>query len=308
MMNDYYNHRRHGINYMRQDDKEIDPPGHATDLFSSWAVDYIQSRSGAKKPFFLYLAYNAPHVPVQPPDDWLRRVNARQKNIDQTRAKLVAFIEHLDYGIGRVISALRETNAYDNTLIIFTSDNGGQLNVGANNGPFTGSKQQMFEGGICVSFAAVWPGKIKPASSSETVALTMDIFPTVCEAAGAAFSHEIDGRSFLQTLLGKSQPEQERFLFWVRREGNEKSPQPYYKGGRAYYAARYGRWKLLQNNPFEPLRLYDLKADPKEQNPLSQEHPAYKKLVVALKKHIIKAGAVPWQKYPVELPPDNWNK
>jgi hypothetical protein len=76
----------------------------------------------------------------------------------------------------------------------------------------------------------------------------------------------------------------------------------------AYYAARYGRWKLLQNSPYEPLRLYDLKADPKEQNPLSEKHPAYKKLVTALKKHIIKAGAVPWQKHPVELPPDNWNE
>jgi arylsulfatase A-like enzyme len=81
MMDDYYQHRRHGNNYMRLNDKQIDPKGHATDLFTQWAVDYINSRSKKTQPFFLYLAYNAPHTPIQPPDDWLRRVKNRQTNI-----------------------------------------------------------------------------------------------------------------------------------------------------------------------------------------------------------------------------------
>ncbi|MGY8651520.1 MAG: sulfatase-like hydrolase/transferase, partial [Verrucomicrobiia bacterium] len=71
MIDDYYKHRRHGINYFRENEKEIDPPGHATDLFTEWAIDYLDDRKGKKEPFFLYLSYNAPHTPIQPPADWL---------------------------------------------------------------------------------------------------------------------------------------------------------------------------------------------------------------------------------------------
>jgi arylsulfatase A-like enzyme len=294
MMDDYYKHRRHGINYMRLNEKEIDPKGHATDLFTQWAIDYIKERSKSKKPFFLYLAYNAPHTPIQPPKDWLEKVKNREKGISDKRAKLVALIEHLDDGIGKVIASLKESGLYDNTLIIFTSDNGGQTGVGAGNGPLRGGKQDMYEGGIRVPMCAVWPGKIKPGSRSDRVALSMDLFPTICETAEASPDHEIDGRSILPTLLGKSQSVEDRFLFWVRREGGGY-------GGRAYYAARYGDFKLVHNNPFEPLKLYNLKDDPQEQNPLERRHPMYNKLFTALRNHIIEAGAVPWQKYPVKI-------
>ncbi len=294
MMDDYYNHRRHGNNYMRLNNKEIDPKGHATDLFTQWAVDYIKSRSNKAQPFFLYLAYNAPHTPIQPPADWLQRIKSREKNISDKRAKLVALIEHLDDGIGRVITALKKSGQSNNTLVIFTSDNGGQLVVGASNGPLRAGKQDMYEGGIREPMCAVWPNRIKPNSRSSRVALTMDLFPTICEAAGADIAHKIDGRSILPTLLGKDQPEEDRFLFWVRREGGRY-------GGRAYYAARYGDYKLVQNSPFEPLELYNLKDDPQEQNPLGKKHRMYQRLFTALRNHIIEAGAVPWQKYPVEI-------
>ena len=292
MMDDYYNHRRHGNNYMRLNGKEIDPEGHATDLFTQWSIDYINDRAKSDKPFFLYLAYNAPHTPIQPPADWLDRVKKRQHGIDGKRAKLVALIEHLDDGIGKVIAALKDAGLNNNTLVIFTSDNGGQLNVGANNGPLRAGKQDMYEGGIRVPMCAVWPGKIQPGTRSDRVALTMDLYPTICEAAGAKISRQIDGRSILPTLLGKLQPAEERFLFWVRREGGGY-------GGRAYYAARYGDYKLVQNNPFEPMQLYNLKDDPQEQKPLGRKNKMYQKLFTALRNHIIEAGAVPWQKYPV---------
>jgi len=294
MMDDYYNHRRHGINYMRLNQKEIDPKGHATDLFSQWAIDYIKDRSRSKQPFFLYLAYNAPHTPIQPPKDWFEKVKKREKNISDKRARLVALIEHMDDGIGKVIASLKDNGLDNNTLIIFTSDNGGQLNVGANNGPLRAGKQDMYEGGIRVPMCAVWPSKIKAGSRGDRVALTMDLCPTICEAAAAAVDYEIDGRSILLTLLGKSQPAEDRFLFWVRREGGGY-------GGRAYYAVRYGDFKLVQNSPFEPLQLYNLKDDPKEQNLLDRKHPMYNKLFTALRNHIIEAGAVPWEKYPVKL-------
>ena len=293
MMDDYYNHRRHGNNYMRLNDREIDPKGHATDLFTQWAINYIDERAKAGQPFFLYLAYNAPHTPIQPPVDWLERVKKREKGIDDKRARLVALIEHLDDGIGKVLAALKVAGVSDNTLVIFTSDNGGQIGVGASNGPLRAGKQDMYEGGIRVPMCAVWPGKIKPDSRSERVALTMDVYPTICDAAGAQIAHTIDGRSILPTLLGKPQPAEDRFLFWVRREGSGY-------GGRAYYAARYGDWKLVQNNPFEPMELYNLKDDPQEQKPLGKKNKMYQKLFTALRNHIIEAGAVPWQKYPVE--------
>jgi arylsulfatase A-like enzyme len=294
MMDDYYNHRRHGNNYMRLNNKEIDPEGHATDLFSQWSVDYINSRSKAAQPFFLYLAYNAPHTPIQPPADWIKRIKNREKNISDTRAKLVALIEHMDDGIGRVIAALKNSGQNDNTIIIFTSDNGGQLNVGANNGSLRAGKQDMYEGGIREPMCAVWPGRIKSASRSNRVALTMDLYPTICNAAGVEITHKIDGQSILPTLLGAEQHEEDRFLFWVRREGGRY-------GGRAYYAARYGDYKLVQNSPFEPHELYNLKDDPQEQNPLNKKHRMYQKLFTALRNHIIEAGAVPWEKYPVDI-------
>ena len=292
MMDDYYNHRRHGNNYMRLNGKEIDPEGHATDLFTQWSIDYINDRAKSDRPFFLYLAYNAPHTPIQPPADWLDRIKKREPGIDEKRAKLVALIEHLDDSIGKVVKVLKDAGVSDNTLVIFTSDNGGQLNVGANNGTLRAGKQDMYEGGIRVPMCAVWPGKIKPGMRSERVALTMDLYPTICEAAGAKIDHQIEGRSILPTLLGKLQPAEDRFLFWVRREGGGY-------GGRAYYAARYGDYKLVQNSPYEPMELYNLKDDPQEQKPLGKKNKMYQKLFTALRNHIIEAGAVPWQKYPV---------
>jgi arylsulfatase A-like enzyme len=295
MMDDYYDHRRHGFNYMRLNDKEIDPQGHATDLFTQWAIDYLRERSREKQPFFLYLAYNAPHVPIQPPREWLERVRQREKGITDKRAGLVALIEHLDAGIGKIVEALKETGLADNTLVIFTSDNGGQIGVGASNGPLRSGKGDMYEGGIRVPMCAAWPGRIRAGSRSDHVALTMDLFPTICEAAGVKIEHKIDGRSMLPVLTGGTKPEEDRVLFWVRREGGNRY------GGQAYYAARQGDFKLLQNSPFEPLELYNLKDDPKEERPLDRTHPMYGKLFKALQNHITESGAVPWQKYPVNL-------
>ena len=128
-MDDYYTHRRAGFNYMRLNQKEIDPKGHTTDLFTDAAIDYLRSRETEQSPFFLYLAYNAPHTPIQPPKDWLQKVKKREHGIDEKRAKLVALIEHLDDGIGKVIKELEKSGLSKNTLIIFTSDNG--YNCGA---------------------------------------------------------------------------------------------------------------------------------------------------------------------------------
>lgn len=221
MMDDYYTHLRHGVNFMRENTQTISPEGHATDLFTAWTIDYLNKRREAKydKPFFLYLAYNAPHVPIQPPQEWLDKVKAREPNITPQRQKLIALIEHLDYNVGRVIETLKANGQYENTLIVFTSDNGGQLNIGANNGALRGGKEDLYEGGIRVPFGAVWQNHFKPNARSDRIALAMDLLPTFCEAAGAKIEGRIDGESILPTLLGQNVSGSERTLFWMRREG-----------------------------------------------------------------------------------------
>lgn len=290
MMDDYYTHRRHDINYMRRNRETITPSGHATDLFSNWAVDFLNTQRTARAPFFLYLAYNAPHVPLQPPPEQLAAVKQREPNIGAQRARLVALIEHMDAGIGRVLAALGANNQANDTLIVFTSDNGGQTNVGGRVGSFRGSKQDLYEGGLRVPFAAAWPNRIAPNSRSEQVALTMDLFPTVAEAAGVTVKHQIDGASLLPLWRGENSPIRERDLFWMRREGGA----PYF--GQDYYAVRRGPWKLLHNTPFAPLQLYNLESDPGEQKNLVEENPKiYADLLKVLQLQIQRAGAMRWQ-------------
>ena len=291
MMDDYYKHRRHGINYMRIGTKEIDPQGHATDLFTDWACDYLRGRTRKKAPFFLYLAYNAPHTPIQPPEDWVEKVLQREKGIDPARARLVALIEHMDDGIGKVMETISKTGLAANTLVIFTSDNGGQLSVKANNGPLRDGKQSMYEGGLKVPACAVWPEKIAAGSHSDQIAITMDLFATICDVVGVPVKHTIEGRSILPTLLGKSQAAEDRDLFFHRREGGERY------GGLTIHAIRRGEWKLLQNSPFAPMELYNLTQDPAERNDLANDNrKVYREMLSALRVQIQRGGAVPWQR------------
>lgn len=290
MMDDYHTHLRHGNNYMRHNGETITPTGHATDLFTEWACDYIRERAAAGQPFFLHLAYNAPHTPIQPPEDWLARVKQREPGISDKRAKLVALIEHLDAGVGRVLDAIQQGGLDQRTLIVFTSDNGGQIEAGANNGPWRDGKQSMYEGGLRVPFLARWPGRIPAAARTDFAAITMDLFPTLCEAAGLAPPAGIDGRTFLPTLLGQRQPAHERDLFFTRREGGNAY------GGKTIDAVIRGEWKLLQNNPWQPLELYNLRADPAEKENLAATNRAkFNELSAALRGQIQRAGRVPWQ-------------
>lgn len=294
MMDDYYKHRRHGINYMRLNEQEIDPKGHATDLFTDWSCDYLRRQSKGQ-PFFLYLAYNAPHTPIQPPTEWIAKVKKREPGISDKRAKLVALIEHMDAGIGKVMATLRETKLEENTIVVFSSDNGGQLSVGANNGPLRDGKQSVYEGGLKVATAVVWPGHLTPGSRTALRAMSMDIFPTLLEAADVDITHHIEGVSFLPTLLGRRQAELRIDWFFSRREGGTRY------GGRTIEAVRRGDWKLLQNSPFAPQELYNLKDDPLEENNLINKNRAvYNQLAAALRKQIQRYGTVPWQ--PPEKP------
>jgi arylsulfatase A-like enzyme len=280
MMDDYWTHLRGGLNWMRENETVIQPEGHATDLFARWSQEYIEDRAGLENPFFLYLAFNAPHSPIQPPVEWLERVEAREPGLSPERARLVAFIEHLDARIGDVLQTLEQTGLARNTLVVFASDNGGALRYAASNGALRGGKQDHFEGGIRVPMAAVWPGRIPSGSSTANIAQLMDLFPTFCEVAAADSGKAVDGISLLPTLLGEEQVTDDRVLFWVRQEGNMRF------GGQTYYAARHKQFKILQNTPWEPYSFFDLAADPMEQSPLPPRGDVYDFLFRQLMEHI----------------------
>lgn len=290
MMDDYNTHRRHNINYMRENTDVIDPGGHATDLFTEWSVNYLRERSKIDQPFFLYLAYNAPHSPVQPPAAWVAKVKARSPGIEEKRAALVAFIEHMDDGIGKVVDALKETGQYENTLIVFTSDNGGDMNSRPDNGPLRSGKGTMYEGGIRVPASFHWPARIKPGTVSEQVNLSMDLFPTLLEAAGATNNQRLSGRSFFKTLVtGRHDPE-DRPIYFVRREGNPEF------GGQCIYGLRLGDWKLLQNRPYQGMELYNLREDPLEKNNvILEQREVYARLHKLLMRQIQRGGRSAWQ-------------
>ncbi len=292
MMDDYWTHRRHDINYMRKNKEIIDPVGHATDLFTQWVTNYFDERAKQKQPFFMYLAYNAPHFPIQPPKEWLEKVQKREPGINPKRAALVALIEHMDDGLGKVIKSLKDNDLYDNTIIIFSSDNGGHLPDLPNNGPTRDGKQSMYEGGLKVPTCVAWPGKIKAGTVSSQVNLTMDIFPTLLEIAQVKPSNKIEGQSFLTSLLDQKFREfPERELYFTRREGGLDY------NGQSSYAIRQGDWKLLRNKPGEAMELYNLKNDPLEkENIISKNKSIYVELNKKLMYHIQQGAKVTWQK------------
>ncbi|MEX1039235.1 MAG: sulfatase-like hydrolase/transferase [Pirellulaceae bacterium] len=291
MMDSYWHHRRHDNNYLRLNDQVIEAEGHATDLFTDWSIEYLRSRVEAPDPFFLYLAYNAPHFPIEPPQDWLQKVQARNPQLDEKRAKNVAFVEHLDDSIGKVLAALKETGQADNTLVVFTSDNGGSLPHAQNNDPWRDGKQSHYDGGLRVPFAVRWPGVVEPGSQSDYAGLTFDTFATFLDAAGADQPDNLDAVSLLPMLQGNTPPPKpERDLYFVRREGGHRY------NGKSYQALIRGDWKLLQNTPFEPLELYNLKDDPQEQTNLIGQRPGIaRELQTALRLHIQRGGTTPWQ-------------
>ena len=290
MMDDYWTHLRHGQNFLRLNGQPINPTGHATDVFTGWACDYLQQQAKTGGPFFLYLAYTAPHGPIQPPADWLEKVKRREPNLSEKRAKLVALIEHLDHGIGQVLETLDRTGLTTNTLVIFNSDNGGNLEDEANNGPWRSGKQHMYEGGLRVPGIVRWPGVVKSGSSTERMTMTMDIFATVCEVVGVNPPSQIDGLSFLSALTGKDESSPKRDLYFVRREGGLTY------GGKTIDAYRRDDWKLLQDNPFAPLELYNLHADPMESTNLAtKDRQIFQQLLRAMMKQIQLGGQVSWQ-------------
>lgn len=290
MMNDYYHCKRGGINWLRKDKDVVEPTGqHATDMFTDWAKAYLKGRSGKKdEPFFLYLAYNAPHFPIQPPAEWVKKVRKREPGMSEGRVQAVAFVEHTDAAVGRILAALEEYGLAENTVVAFTSDNGGSQKHFQENDPWRGGKQDHYDGGLKVPFALRWPGVVKAGSQSEYQGLTFDLFPTFIEAAGGTPRKDLDAVSLMPLLKGEDFATPNRELYFVRREGGGMA-------GLAYHAIIKDGWKLMHNKPMSPLELYHLAEDPQETTNLIQKEPGRAhKMLNRLQYHIQRGGMTPW--------------
>jgi arylsulfatase A-like enzyme len=230
--------------------------GYLTDSFNREAVSFINKHAG-KKPFFLYLSYNAPHYPLLAREDYLKEFNTG----DKKRDTYLAMMKSVDEGVGMVLDSIKEKGIYDNTLVFFLSDNGGETGYGGNNGPLRSDKGNMFEGGIRVPFIVSWPGKIPKAKVCKVPMMSFDIFPTAVAAAGAKMpaKRTYDSRDMLPILTGKSKGPLHEMLFWQSREHDK-------------WAIRKGNWKLVSQKK-EGVMLFDLSKDLGEAHDLAAAHP-----------------------------------
>lgn len=245
-------------------------------LFANKTFSYIQGRSG-DKPFFLYLPYTLPHggysLPPEPP--------YASQNWDNRFKVYATMISLLDKDIGRIVQELKQKGIFDNTLIIITSDNGANLAFTKffnSNGSYSGGKFGLEEGGIRVPLIAYWNGKIKAGQHSGHLTASWDIFPTICDAAGAPIPKNIDGISFLPELLDKKQ-EEHQYLYWEYFTYNYNWKKTENKLPRNYLesrAVRFGKWKGLQQDMYKDknasIELYNMDADPGEKNNLAGQH------------------------------------
>ncbi|WP_439105626.1 sulfatase-like hydrolase/transferase [Congregibacter sp.] len=234
------------------------PEGYLTDYFTDQAVEVIENNK--ERPFFLYLAHWAPHTPLQA----LREDYDALSHIENHRERVyAAMIRSLDRGVGQVLEALEENGLSENTLVMFTSDNGGAGYIGLPeiNAPYRGWKITLFEGGIHVPFMAKWPARIPAGITYDAPVQHFDLYATAAAAGGAALPTDriIDGVDLLPYLAGQENGVPHRQLFW--RSGASQS-------------ALVDGWKLNVSNPPGRSWLFNLRNDPTEQNDLSEQYPA----------------------------------
>lgn len=252
------------------------------DLILDDALGYIGKRSKTGLPFFLHLALQQPHADLSAPEEFrqpfINRFDEEPQRFggylpqSKPAATYAAMILYIDHTIRRLFQKLRELGIEENTLVIFSSDNGSYSEGGYHyqmhnsNAPFRGGKRDLYEGGIHVPMIAWWQGRIEGGARSEHISAFWDFAPTALELAGLPVPDDMDGISYLPTLLGKRQQQkQHKYLYW----------EFYEQGGKQ--AVRYGDWKGVrldvQQNRQNPIELYNLAQDAGEQNNLAKSHP-----------------------------------
>jgi len=278
---DYFHHTEtNGDRVLYRDEQPVKQEGYFTDLVTEEAASLILRNHW--RPFFLYVAYTAPHAPYQGPGDRTPKpLPADSPLQDQAKAPPAvyrAMIERMDEGVGRILGALEKHKIDQKTLVIFASDNGATRS--GRNAPFSGYKGTTFEGGIRVPAIARWPGVLPRGTVSRQVAITMDFTRSILAAAGVEPQRKPDGIDVLrQVASGK--PPQERTLFWRARRGD-----------RTWWAVRDGSLKYIREaqGAKSTEYLFDLTSDPAESKnllrPRSADAQRLKALLVAWEKEV----------------------
>lgn len=277
------------------------------DKFGQYAPELIQKQvlefleKNKDKPFFLYYPTTIPHAELLLPEKYRKEFEGRflpeksfkgaefgDKNFrsgaygtqPEVHAAFAAMVTLLDKQVGEVLAKLKELGLDKNTLVIFSSDNGPHLEGGADpdyfdsNGPLRGYKRDLYEGGIREPMIVWWPGKVKAGSKTDLISAFWDVMPTLADLAGVKAPENIDGISFLPTILDQPDQKMHDYLYWEFHEG----------GGRK--AVRKGNWKLVCYNVSDPEKatteLYDLNSDTGEQNNVARQHPELVKELMTL--------------------------
>jgi len=259
----------------RNDEPQRELDGFTTDLFAEDAVSFIKTNAG-KRPFYLHVAWNAVHSFAKqlPPAEAKRRgfeLDEEGNAVAPLRQLYLAQLELMDAGVGRILDALRQSGQLDNTLILFTSDNGGSS--GSNNKPLTGSKYHLYEGGIRTPIIARYPGRFTPGARSDAWVSHLDIMPTILEVTGISAKPD--------TLEGMS-------LFGSAKQTTNSAPRTLFHDTGFQWSVHQGDWKLLVTSD-EPaavelekkyklklahgVNLFNLRDDPAEQRNLADVRP-----------------------------------
>jgi arylsulfatase len=277
---------------------------YAPDRMLSAALAFVRRNQG--QPFFLYLPFVEPHVAIQPPKEWVDRYPKEwdpepylgQRGYlphPRPRAGYAAMISHLDDHVGRVVQLIDELGLGEDTLILFSSDNGATHDAGGVDteffdsvGPLRGRKGSVYEGGLRVPTIARWTGKITAGATTDHVSGFQDVMPTLVEIAGGTPPDGIDGISFAPTLLGRGEQRQHDHMVWE------------FFGYGGQQAVRMGQWKAVRRQVHKkatPIELYDLSVDVAESNDVAAEHPD----IVARMAHIMRTERTPNADFPIEM-------
>lgn len=249
------NERQYTLPIMKND-KAVDVKNHVTTVLAEQAAAFVQAQ--VDKPWFLYLAFNAPHTPHEPTAQKLEQF-AKIQNLQ--RRKLASQISLLDDAIGVVMDRLHSSKQSESTLVFFLSDNGGPTQSGAINTPLRGAKGTVYEGGIRVPFLISWPGKIPNGTRYDMPVISLDIFATALAVAGTAIPTDkvYDGVNLIPYLKGEKKDSPHQQLFWRHGAGQN-------------HAMREGNWKMVRAKN-KPAELYDLGNDIAESKDLANEKP-----------------------------------
>ncbi len=254
---------------------------YSDDLILEESLKYIEERAKADQPFFIHLALQIPHASLVAEEKWKAKYRNKfdeqpvtdqnhYTNQPEPKTTYAAMVSRMDWDVGQVLNKLQELGLDENTIVLFSSDNG-SMNEGGyqrtwfkSSGELRGGKRDLYEGGVRVPLIVRWPGKIEAGSKSQHISAFWDFLPTALEIAGAKIPNDIDGISFLPTLLGKENQKEHDHLYWEFHEQN---------GKRAVLA---GDWKAVQlnmhSNPGK-IELYNLADDPSETNDIADSHP-----------------------------------